>query len=245
MSTEAERVAQIPDALIALNPKFADKIEGASEDQIDKLEKAAKRDFPEAYRALLRWGGKRFDADLWETDISVKALLKAHKHGGWLPPPPYLLIGLVKMDVDLDYDLYLDVTDPEAPGVARIQFSPNGSFEEVKGGMVNLGGPLSSVVFGKLFLHFHLDLMGATTFVGAHSLRQGVLAEAHRVLKRLGFERHRLSGADCAAYMRGDASAFVSQDPGQPATATLGAYNSATLRSVAGELEHELGMRLA
>lgn len=245
MSSDAVRVSQIPAALAAFDPAVVDRFEGVDDDAITKLARAAKRDFPEAYRAFLRWGGKRFELDLWETDPTVAPLHNVYRRGEWLPPAEYLLIATVKPNVDLDYDLYLRDADGPEPSAVRIPFAQSGRFEEVRPALVDLGAPFSAILFGKLFLQVHLNRMGATAFVGAHGLRRGLLADAHRTLGRLGFERHPLSGSCCSVYTRSDAAVLAMQQPGQPATMNLGAYHPSTLRELAGELGHELGMRRA
>jgi len=245
MSSDAVRVSQVPAALAAFDPAVIDRFEGVDDEAIDKLARMAKRELPEAYRAFLRWGGKRFDLDLWETDPTVKPLLEVYRRGEWLPPAEYLLIAAVKPNVDLDYDLYLRDAEGPEPSVVRIPFAQSGTFEEVRPALIDLGAPFSAILFGKLFLQVHLKRMGATAFVGAHGLRQGLLADAHRTFKRLGFERHPLSGCNCSVYTRNDASALAMEQPGQPATVNLGAYHASTLRTLAGELEHDLGMRRA
>lgn len=237
---EIERVRMLPAALVAIDPSLEGRLEPCPAKSIAKLEKLHGSPLPGFYRVYLETIGKSLGTVRYYQDIDLdpKALEKWLERNRWRSGR-FMLIGLCANEADID--AYLDFGEEGRDvGVAIFSQPSSGNPEQVQ----PLASSFAIYVAAAVAVRSIID-MPRHGAVFARSQVSGQLAAARRILTRAGLEEHPISGKWDKLFIGPRAIAVASELGGSaPLSITLGCLAPDEWRSLAGQLEHELKMRI-
>ncbi|NVB41971.1 hypothetical protein G6O69_29355 [Pseudenhygromyxa sp. WMMC2535] len=111
-------IAQLLESLESLEPGLCGRIRGASPELIARLERVAERRLPEVQRQLLERMGEDLGgicAGFVGADMRAASLVERFEARGWIPPAPFVLVGVDDAGAPMDSFLRCapDLAEPE------------------------------------------------------------------------------------------------------------------------------------
>lgn len=224
---------ELMDYIQTYDPGFPAKVQGASEEEITRLERLAGGSLPARYTDFLRsMGASMGDLQYPDTDFRIGRILKLYETSKRRPPPRYLLIGVQVVET---YDRYLLDRGAGAGGedCPVIQADIEEPFETAD--MLHTLYPsLKDMLFLQAFSMKRMSLLAhRRSFLPSlvdsgkgrlRSVPPNLVDSISRVMSHLGFERLPHTSSLNLLYERGDAALYVSRNPqGYGATAELAA----------------------
>lgn len=237
---ELERISQLPGALAAIDPDLV--IEGTPSKDISKLEQVQGARLPDFYRHYLELMGQTLDVVTYyqEIDLGPKRLHEWLGRMKWRSPR-YRMIG--QCANDSGWDAYLDLGE-DGRGVEVVMFEPPRG-TNTPALVTPLSSSLSTYLLSVTVLRC-CQAMPASGRLGARSHTPGQLGPAGRIVRRAGFEEHPLSGTWDRIFVSPRGLVIARERGGnEPLSITLGCAAIDEWRTLAGQLEHELKMRIS
>lgn len=228
--------------LLRLVPELAGGWQGASLQEIDRIEALAGRPLPRPYRwFLMRMGGSMGPLQYRSLDFSAAQVLSCYEQGLIRRDPRLFMIGY-ETDEIMPLHLFYDFDHP-ARDDARVTLihamggARHAQFDTLRE-MLAWGG-LSTLGIGKLPQVCRGSLRGES---GA------VLSQLDAVMFPLGFKKPIPTGVNCGLYERGDASLSASATPRDPPDHlhffNFGAADAGTLRRILGVIANESSLEV-
>ncbi len=161
-------IDRLVDFIAERDPPFARQIEGATAEEIARLEAAVGRPLPSVYRRFLERMGRRADwLKMGEARFDIAALIKYYEFATLPDPPGYLVIG--RASGDPYYDVYLWQQSPTDLRVVSFPPPPPHNFEaflrknirRVAGSLPQMLGDLALAMFRNHELPYHRQVEGA------------------------------------------------------------------------------------
>lgn len=232
---------EMEELLLRLVPDLEQQWQGATQDEIDRIEAIAGRPLPRFYRwFLMRMGHSMGPIAYPRLDFSAPKVLSCYAEGLFSPNPRFLMIGHESdegMPLHVLYDFEYPARD-DARVIKRHAMggAAYGQFDAFR----------EMIAWGK-FSSFRVYRM-AQRCVGTFKDRGGdVRAHLDPVMMSLGFEMPISTGPRCAIYLRADAamitSASVGEDP-KFHPFRLGGSGAGQLRRILGEIATSTSLEL-
>lgn len=232
---------ELEELLLRLVPDLAHQWQGASEDEIAKVEVIAGRPLPRFYRwFLLRMGRSMGPIAYPRLDFTARKVLECYAEGLFGASPRFLMIGY-ESDIAMPLHVLYDFDHP-ARDDARV------TKRHAMGGDVHdqFDSFREMIAWGKVLTY---DLQARPQqCVGMLSDSGGdVLSHLGSVMKSLGFESPVPTGPRCGIYLRADASMVTSASVGEEPkfhAFRLGGADAPQLRRILGEIATETSLEL-
>ncbi|MFL5345327.1 MAG: SMI1/KNR4 family protein [Hyalangium sp.] len=222
------------------DPAFSSRVEGASQEEVARLEQLVGQPLPARYKQFLRTLGRSMgDLQAEDTDFRIERVLKFYENSKRRPPARYILIGAQVADT---YDQYL-LDRAAASGeedCAVVQADPAEPFTSTDY-IHTLYPSLQDMLFVLAFstkrmamLPHRRDFLPSLVDSGKGRLRivpSGLLDSLEGILGRLGFQKLPYTSALNPLFERGDAALYASRSPeGDGVTIELGAEDQREFR---------------
>lgn len=221
---------EIEELLLRLNPDLAEQWQGATDEQIEQIERISGRPLPRFYRwFLMRMGHSMGPISYAPRDFSAATVIAHYAEGLVTPNPRFLMIAYEPDEMrggDLYYDFHHSIRDD-----ARV-----GRFETLR----------EMIAWGEVSMHcVHTHTQRC---VGTLSDSDGeALSRLHPVMRSLGFETPISTGPHCALYLRADAAMVTYSSVGERPTLhvfEIGGSDARGLRRILGEVTKETPLEL-
>ena len=216
--------------------------EGASDEEIEHLERLAGQQLPRFYRwFLMRMGASVGSLQFRSLDFSARRILACYAAGSLAPDPKSLLIGF-ETDEIMPLHLFYDFEHPARDDARVVSMD----FD---------GGPLyqefdtfrEMLAWGQ-FTTLRISKMPQTCSGLFDREGDQTLNRLDLVMKTLGFAKPISMGSNCAVYDRHDAGMSVSTTLGEPASKYFsfhfGASDAGTIRRLLGMITNEMSLPL-
>lgn len=232
---------EMEELLARLVPDLANEWQGATPDEIDRIEQLAGRPLPRFYRwFLLRMGHSMGPIAYRSLDFSAPTVLSCYAEQVFVPHPRFFMIGY-ETDEMMPLHMLYDFNHP-ARDDARV------AKRHSMGGDVHNGFDTfrEKMAWGKVMMH-SIETR-AQRCVGSFRDRGGdVLLHLDPVMKSLGFETPIPTGSHCSVYVRSDASmnsrASLGEAP-QFHVFQIGAVDPGRIRRILGEIATETSLEV-
>ncbi len=232
---------ELEELLLRLVPDLATAWQGATEDEIERIEAIAGRPLPRFYRwFLMRMGHSMGPIAYPRLDFTAPKVLECYREGLFRPNPRFLMIGY-ESDIGMPLHVLYDFNHP-ARDDARV------TKRHAMGGDVHdqFDTFREMIAWGKV-LTYGLEVHPQRCVGMLSDVSGDVLSQLDPVMKSLGFAAPIPTGRSCAVYYRPDAgmvtSASVGEEPRFHAF-RLGGSDSGRLRRILGEIATETSLEL-
>lgn len=110
-------------------PRYSQKIRGATLEELQRLEQWVGRSLPACYREFLALMGKDMAGlEVEGVHLEIDRITGFYSSGHWQPPSGYILFGIQEDDPYLDY--YLDCTSSADSDCPVVRFPSEGEFSK-------------------------------------------------------------------------------------------------------------------
>jgi len=222
--------------LQSLIPDLASQGEGASEGQIERIERIAGRPLPSFYRWFLMRMGRSMGALAYETiEFTAERVLSCYAENEARPDPRFLLIGydtdeMAGMHVHYDFD-HPARDDARVVKRSTLGGSAHPQYETLR----------EMLAWGK-FLRYRVERHPQCCRGLLVDQDKDVLAHLRPVLASMGFVEPIATGRCCALFQRAEAALATSSAPDDEPKYhlfRLGGREMGTLRKILGVISQE------
>jgi hypothetical protein len=220
-----------------LVPDFTSRVQGATPEEIDSLERIAGRPLPQFYRWFLwRMGRDMGPISYRSLDFSAKAVIAAYEGRAFTAMPPIQLIAYDTDPISLDHLAY-DLDQPNRGDALIVDGDGAASFETLR----------EMLVYGELLrasAAIHGQRVSAVLY---DEDGDDVVAQLAPILSELGFSSPVETGARCVLQERDDAMlvGFVRVDRDRAfLSINVGARDQGDVRKLLGAITSASGLQI-
>jgi len=227
--------------LLRLVPDLASAWQGATEDEIDRIEAIAGRPLPRFYRWFLMRMGHSMGPIAYPTlDFSAPKVLECYREGLFKPNPRFFMIGHESKEIMPLHVLY-DFDHP-ARDDARV------TKRHALGGDVHdqFDTFREMIAWGEVVMR-SVEARPQRCLGVFSDVSGDVLSHLDPVMKSLGFEAPIPTGPRCAVYLSADAGMVTRASAGEEPkhhVFRLGGSDAGRLRRILGEIATETSLEL-
>lgn len=224
-----------------LVPNLADRWQGATEDEIEQIERIAGRPLPRFYRWFLMRMGHSMGPITYPTlDFSAPKVLSCYAEELFVPHPRFLMIGYESDEImplhllyDFDYPARDDARVTKRHYLGGTVYNQYETFREM-------------IAYGKFWM-FRVEKLSQRCFGLFVDEGGDVLAQLNPLMESLGFRNPIPTGRCCALYEGTEAAMVTSSTPGDEPRIHgfhLGGNDARVVRKILGEIKMETSLKV-
>ncbi|MEM7435257.1 MAG: SMI1/KNR4 family protein [Myxococcota bacterium] len=242
MSLVDELEPDLEALLLRIVPDLADQWQGATEQEIEKIEKIAGRELPRFYRwFLMRMGRSMGPMTYPSLDFSASKVISSYAEDRFQPHPRFLMIGY-ESDDEMPIHMMYDFDHP-ARDDARVA-----AMQDLDETLYNQFDTFREMLAWGEFCTSRVEKF-STVCIGSF-VDDGdgdVLSQLDPIMDSLGFKAPISTGACCSIYDHAEAAMVTSSTPGDEPRIhlfRLGGADVGSLRKLLGTIADQTGLEV-